>query len=73
MSCPCARTRILRLGVGTAHSVVVDIVPVFKNILFSCLYSSPLPAPRHGVSTVTLRILDGRTTQGTGLQACWAH
>lgn len=57
---------LLQLWFGTAHSIVVYIVPVFKNILFPFLYSFPQV---RGINSMTLHILDSRTTQGT----YWAH
>lgn len=65
---PRAHTYILQLWLGTAHSVVVCIVPVFKNILFSCLYSFPLIPQAWGINSMTLHILDSQTTQGMRLQ-----
>lgn len=65
---PPAHPYSLHLWLGAARSVVFYIVPVFKNILPSRLYS-PLPTPQAwGSNSMTLRILDSRTTQGTGLQ-----
>lgn len=53
---------LLQLWFATAHSIVVYIVPVFKNILFSFLYSFPQVWDSN---SMTLHILDSRTTQGT--------
>lgn len=58
---------LLQLWFGTAHSIVVYIVPVFKNILFPFLYSFP-PGMGYQQQYDTAHP-DSRTTQGTRFPA----
>lgn len=64
---PRAHPHSLHLWLGTAQLVVVYIVPVFKNIL-SSVYIPPSPTQAWGIHSMTLRIRNSRTTQGTGLR-----
>lgn len=65
---PRAHPHSLHLWLGTAQLVVVYIVPVFKNILSSVYTPPSSPTQAWGIHSMTLRIRNSRTTQGTGLR-----